>query len=235
MNMHRKTIVCSILCASVVILGIFSFFFFNQQKTNIDNNCKTSLNDTISQNKGGISVVEGSLDLTVVYKSDVEKLKQKDIVVVAGRVIESNAYYNDDSYMPMTLSKLEITKNFSNVDIPKTIGFFEPGAKLNIAQTKMFVGSERDKDIKDGIEFTLDGYKPCSVGDEVILFLIKGSSYPDLDEKEKFENIYHTAGLIQGKLILSNGIYKSVTPSSLGTEYSEYTLDSFTDFYYKIR
>ena len=169
-----------------------------------------------------INRVSSCIDLAVVYRNEEEKLLDEELSAVAGTVTDTEVVLAGVVYTCCTVKIDKVIKGSFDTD---TIRVLERGGYLNSEQAEKFMDKPGAKS-KNGMYVDCAGYVPASVGDKVIFFVKKCPLTDDVSREMKVDNLYYTAGCVQGKLTLKNGKYVSATPETL--------VESYKDTDYKI-
>ena len=227
----------SIICAvTICVLAAFCFISFSKNdeiKPALEQTAKSSASTSTAVDSSehsdtqskypNINRASSSLDLAVVYRNEEEKLQDEKLSAIAGTVIDTEVVLDGVVYTCCTVKIDKVIKGSFDTD---TIRVLERGGYLNSEQAEKFMDKPGAKS-KNGMYVDCEGYVPASVGDKVIFYVQKcDSTNSNLAEKMKADNLYYTAGAIQGKMTLKNGKYVSATPAKL--------VESFKDTDYKI-
>ena len=223
----------SIICAAAVCITVVCcVVFLNKSGTkqkiasttdNTSESADTSAEEAVTENPyTNINRASSCIDLAVVYRNEEEKLLDEELSAVAGTVTDTEVVLAGAVY---TCCTVKIDKEIKGSFDTDTIRVLERGGYLNSEQAEKFMNKPGAKS-KNGMYVDCEGYVPASVGDKVIFFVKKCPLTDDVSRKMKVDNLYYTAGVIQGKLTLKDGKYVSATPETLA--------ESFKDTEYKI-
>ena len=223
------SIICAVAVCTAAVCCV-AFFDKNETKqsiasttTNTSESTNTSAEEAVTENPyTNINRASSCIDLAVVYRNEEEKLLDEDLSAVAGTVTNTEVILAGVVYTCCTIKIDKVIKGSFDTD---TIRVLERGGYLNSEQAEKFMNKPGAKS-KNGMYVDCEGYVPASVGDKVIFFVKKCPLTDGVSRKMKVDNLYYTAGVIQGKLTLKDGKYVSATPETL--------VESFKDTEYKI-
>lgn len=223
------SIICAVAVCTAAVCCV-AFFDNNETKqsiasttTNTSESTNTSAEEAVTENPyTNINRASSCIDLAVVYRNEEEKLLDEDLSAVAGTVTDTEVILAGVVYTCCTVKIDKVIKGSFDTD---TIRVLERGGYLNSEQAEKFMNKPGAKS-KNGMYVDCEGYVPASVGDKVIFFVKKCPLTDGVSRKMKVDNLYYTAGVIQGKLTLKDGKYVSATPETL--------VESFKDTEYKI-
>lgn len=223
------SIICAVAVCTAAVCCV-AFFDKNETKqsiasttTNTSESTNTSAEEAVTENPyTNINRASSCIDLAVVYRNEEEKLLDEDLSAVAGTVTNTEVILAGVVYTCCTVKIDKVIKGSFDTD---TIRVLERGGYLNSEQAEKFMNKPGAKS-KNGMYVDCEGYVPASVGDKVIFFVKKCPLTDGVSRKMKVDNLYYTAGVIQGKLTLKDGKYVSATPETL--------VESFKDTEYKI-
>ena len=223
------SIICAVAVCTAAVCCV-AFFDKNETKqsiasttTNTSESTNTSAEEAVTENPyTNINRASSCIDLAVVYRNEEEKLLDEDLSAVAGTVTNTEVILAGVVYTCCTIKIDKVIKGSFDTD---TIRVLERGGYLNSEQAEKFMNKPGAKS-KNGMYVDCEGYVPASVGDKVIFFVKKCPLTDGVSRKMKVDNLYYTAGVIQGKLTLKDGKYVSATPETLA--------ESFKDTEYKI-
>ena len=223
------SIICAVAVCTAAVCCV-AFFDKNETKqsiasttTNTSESTNTSAEEAVTENPyTNINRASSCIDLAVVYRNEEEKLLDEDLSAVAGTVTNTEVILAGVVYTCCTVKIDKVIKGSFDTD---TIRVLERGGYLNSEQAEKFMNKPGAKS-KNGMYVDCEGYVPASVGDKVIFFVKKCPLTDGVSRKMKVDNLYYTAGVIQGKLTLKDGKYVSATPETL--------VESFEDTEYKI-
>ena len=223
------SIICAVAVCTAAVCCV-AFFDKNETKqsiasttTNTSESTNTSAEEAVTENPyTNINRASSCIDLAVVYRNEEEKLLDEDLSAVAGTVTNTEVILAGVVYTCCTVKIDKVIKGSFDTD---TIRVLERGGYLNSEQAEKFMNKPGAKS-KNGMYVDCEGYVPASVGDKVIFFVKKCPLTDGVSRKMKVDNLYYTAGVIQGKLTLKDGKYVSATPETLA--------ESFKDTEYKI-
>ena len=223
------SIICAVAVCTAAVCCV-AFFDKNETKqsiasttTNTSESTNTSAEEAVTENPyTNINRASSCIDLAVVYRNEEEKLLDEDLSAVAGTVTNTEVILAGVVYTCCTVKIDKVIKGSFDTD---TIRVLERGGYLNSEQAEKFMNKPGAKS-KNGMYVDCEGYVPASVGDKVIFFVKKRPLTDGVSRKMKVDNLYYTAGVIQGKLTLKDGKYVSATPETLA--------ESFKDTEYKI-
>ena len=223
-------IICAVAICMTAAVCYVTFSNKNNTKQDLTNttsnvpvSVKAVTGTTVTENPyTNINRASSCIDLAVVYRNEEEKLLDEDLSAVAGTVTNTEVILAGVVYTCCTVKIDKVIKGSFDTD---TIRVLERGGYLNSEQAEKFMNKPGAKS-KNGMYVDCEGYVPASVGDKVIFFVKKCPLTDGVSRKMKVDNLYYTAGVIQGKLTLKDGKYVSATPETL--------VESFEDTEYKI-
>ena len=218
------SIICAVAVCTAAVCCV-AFFDKNETKqsiasttTNTSESTNTSAEEAVTENPyTNINRASSCIDLAVVYRNEEEKLLDEDLSAVAGTVTNTELILAGVVYTCCTIKIDKVIKGSFDTD---TIRVLERGGYLNSEQAEKFMNKPGAKS-KNGMYVDCEGYVPASVGDKVIFFVKKCPLTDGVSRKMKVDNLYYTAGVIQGKLTLKDGKYVSATPETLAESYKD--------------
>lgn len=226
------SIICAVTICALAAVCCISFSKkdkmnpASKQATKSSTSASVAANSTDSdaQNQySNINQASSHIDLAVVYRNEEEKLQDEKLSAVAGTVIDTDVVFDSVVYTCCTVKIDKVIKGKFATD---TIRVLERGGYLNPEQAEKYMDKPGAKS-ENGMYVDCEGYVPACVGDRVIFYVQKcDATNSDLAGKMKADNLYYTAGAIQGKMTLKNGKYVSATPEKL--------VESFANTAYKI-
>ena len=226
----------SIICAvTICVLAAVCFISFSKNdeiKPALEQTTKSSASTSSAADSSehsdtqspyaNINRASSVADYAVVYRNEEEKLEDKKLSAIAGEVIKTEVILSEDVYTCCTVKINEVIKGSFNSD---EILVLEPGGFLDSKKAEEYMDKPGAK-APDGMYVDENGYEPASVGDKVIFYIYPCNAKEPLAKHIDYTKAYHTAGNVQGKLVLKNGKYVSATPAKL--------VESFKDTDYKI-